>query len=92
MNINPTDIESINEEIKVYHIPDKVTIMSAYELSEDELTSVRKMFPALKEAEIVNLVDKNIFSGLIIKIGTRIVDLTLNGALQNLKKQIYESN
>lgn len=81
-----------NSEINVIHFRDKATVMSPYQLSEEELSTIKKLFPELKNGEVVNVVDPKILSGLIIKIGTKLIDLTLNGALQNLKKQIYESN
>ncbi len=81
-----------NSEINVIHFRDKATVMSSYRLSEEELSSIKKLFPELKNGEVINVVDSKILSGLIIKIGTKLIDLTLNGALQNLKKQIYESN
>lgn len=81
-----------SKEISVLHVNGKITVMSSYKLESDELLKIKDLFPAAKDSEIINVVDENIYSGLIIKIGTRMIDLTLNGALQNLRKQIYESN
>lgn len=86
------DIEEANREIAVLHIKGKITVMSPYELTNTEIKKIKELFPAAADSEVVNVVDGNIYSGLIIKIGSRIIDLTLNGALQNLRKQIYESN
>lgn len=84
-----TDLE---EDITLTHIPGKTTVMSGYSLSDAELKKIVELFPEAKKNAIVNIVDKNIISGLIIKVGSRMIDMTLNGALQNLHKQMYESN
>lgn len=84
-----TDLE---EDITLTHIPDKMTVMSGYSLSDAELKKIVELFPEVKKNAIVNVVDKNIISGLIIKVGSRMIDMTLNGALHKLKKQMYESN
>lgn len=80
-----------NKEIVVVHIEGKATVMSPYLLSEKDLEKVKEKVPELKNTQVVNLVDKNIYAGCIVKVGSKLIDLTLNGALQNLKKQIYES-
>lgn len=80
-----------NNEIIIFHIDGKATVMSPYYLSDNELEKLRKKVPELGGIELVNLVDKNIYSGCIVKVGSKLIDFTLNGALQNLKKQIYES-
>lgn len=79
-------------EISVIHVLDKVTIMSGYELTKGEIDTIKNSYPQIKDAKLLNVVDQNIISGVIIKIGTRLIDLTLNGALQKLRKNLYESN
>jgi F0F1-type ATP synthase delta subunit len=91
-----TDLElkakQLTDAITLVHLKDTVTIMTAYKLSHEEIGRITELFPALQDRKIINMVDATILSGLIIKVGTRIFDLTLNSALENLRKQIYESN
>jgi F0F1-type ATP synthase delta subunit len=84
-------VDEFNDMV-VAHYDDRATVMSGYKLSKSEIDDIKSLIPALKDVRIENEVDSRIFSGLIIKVGTRLLDLTLNGALQNLRKTMYESN
>ncbi|QQG43842.1 MAG: F0F1 ATP synthase subunit delta [Candidatus Roizmanbacteria bacterium] len=85
-------IDKLSKEITIINIKDKVTIMSPYKLGDNEMQKIKDLLPVIKNFDIVNVVDENIYSGLIIKIGTKMIDLTLNSALQNLRKKIYEGH
>lgn len=92
MKTDTNNIKKEEEDVIVYHIKDKVTIMSPYKLSETEIKRIKEAVKILSDKEIVNIIDPNIYSGFIVKIGSKLMDYTLNGALQHLKQQIYESN
>ena len=82
----------VEQELSVVHVSDKATVMSGYELTKKEVDTIKNSYPQLRDVKLLNVVDKNIISGVIIKIGTQLIDLTLNGALQNLRNNMYESN
>lgn len=92
MRIDP----AIKRELKIYlkkKIDDKnhkVTVYSTYALSEDEFTLLKKKLPLLKESIISNEIDKEILGGIVIKFGSKMIDLSLRRELLNLKKALYE--
>jgi F-type H+-transporting ATPase subunit delta len=68
-----------------------VEIVSAYPLSEAEKASVAKMIPAVAEATVSYTVDPSIRAGLVVKHGTRMIDLSLRSELSNLQNLMYDS-
>lgn len=68
----------------------KAIIESAYKLNENEISELIKKFPLMVNKEIENKIDTSLFAGVIINVGTKRLDLSLNGGLQNLKNYIYE--
>ena len=69
---------------------EKVYIYAPYELSEKELAEIKKHIPHLKDSDMEVVVDKSVMAGVIIKFGTKMIDLSLKTELQNLKQAIYE--
>ena len=69
-----------------------VIIVSAYELSVEEKQILASWFE--KFSQNINIdyrVEQNILAGIIIKIQSTIIDLSLKGRLENLKHDLYES-
>lgn len=71
--------------------PLKAVITSAYELSSGELEELKTLFPEMKRIEVQNLVDPTIKAGVIVRIGTKQVDLSLERGLNTLQQYLYES-
>lgn len=69
----------------------KVVVVSPYPLSVEEMGMFTRSIPLIKNSELVNEVDKNLLSGIIIKFGTKMIDLSLNSRLQILKNVMYET-
>ncbi|GEM_PF-4163454 len=90
--MNDTSQSKLENDVVVLHVPDTATVMSCYKLSEKELSTIKNSYPQLKGVKLQNVLDQNIISGVVIKIGTSLIDLTLNGALHNLRQNLYESN
>lgn len=67
-----------------------VTVISTYPLSKTELSALKISVPKLKDSVIKNEVDKEILGGLIIRYGSKMIDISLRRELQNLKKVVYE--
>ena len=67
----------------------KAIIVSAYPLYEEEILMIKKAVPALNNIEIENTVDKKILAGVIIKIGSLIVDQSLKTKINNYLKHLY---
>ncbi|MGB9707342.1 MAG: F0F1 ATP synthase subunit delta [Microgenomates group bacterium] len=66
-----------------------VEIISAYPLSEDEISTIKET-PVFKNREIRNIVDKKIIAGLVIKYDDNLIDLSFSSFLDNLKNNLYE--
>ncbi len=86
------------EELKKY-LDDKITkekntviIITAYKLSDSEIGEIQSNIQVIKGYKTINIVDKSIIAGIIIKFGTKIIDLSLQGQLKNFKKILYEIN
>jgi F0F1-type ATP synthase delta subunit len=70
--------------------PIKAVITSAYALNEGEIAALRTQFPIMGSYEAENIINPDIHAGLIINVGTKRIDLSLERGLQNLKQFIYE--
>lgn len=89
---------TIKEEIRKYFLErmtkDTLTavVYTPYKLSQNEINSVKKELPFFSKYRIINLVDKDIISGFIIKFGTKIIDVSMRNQLKNFQKRLYEIN
>lgn len=68
-----------------------VEVITAYTLSDDEEKKLKESFTFMKDALITYTVDPSIMAGVIIKFGTKMIDLSLKNELTNLTHRIYES-
>ncbi|MDH7476603.1 MAG: F0F1 ATP synthase subunit delta [Microgenomates group bacterium] len=68
----------------------KATVISAYHLSQSDIDDLKKIFPELNKTKIDFEVDPNLIAGYVIKIGSKVVDLSIKGKLVNLKNNLYE--
>jgi len=68
----------------------QVTLTSAYQLNKSDQAELIKKVPQLKDTGITYLVDKSIIAGYVIKVGSKIIDLSLLGQLQSFQNIIYE--
>jgi F0F1-type ATP synthase delta subunit len=79
------------KKIKVVK-PIKAVITSAYKLTDEELDQLRSKFPVMGNYEVENVINPDIHAGVIINVGTKRIDLSLERGLQNLKQFIYENS
>lgn len=61
-----------------------VTVRSAYKMSEAELSSLQKSIPEMHDAHFTNEVDPEIIAGVIIVDGSKIIDYSVKGRLNEL--------
>jgi len=92
MKIDPQLKEELKKYIieREYKLKRKVTITSAYALTEKEMDILKTNLPVLKEAVVDNLIDRDLVAGVVIRFGTKMIDLSLKGELQSLLKLIYD--
>jgi len=61
-----------------------VTVRSAYPMSNAELTQLQKTLPEMQSAHLTNEVDPEIIAGMIIIDGSKIIDYSIKGRLDEL--------
>lgn len=69
----------------------KIVVISSYKMTEEEINNLLKQLPFIKDpySKIENKVDHNLLAGVIVKFGSKVIDLTLDGKLNSLKKSLY---
>ncbi len=86
----------LKEELKKYLLEkerqesEKITIVSAHKLSNEEWEMIRNLYPQLKGKDVKNAIDQSLLAGVIIKRGSRIIDLSLRQKLKSLEEKGYE--
>ena len=87
MKINPKLKQELKSFLmnKIQKEQNRVTVISAYELSADEKKSLSgKKFSDLNWKEAIYQVDRSVIAGVIIKAGSKTIDLSLAGSLSKL--------
>ena len=92
MKINSQVKEELKKYLQTKLDDDKknVEIVSPYPFGSEDIEMVKKEFPDIAHMEMHVTVDPSILAGIIIKIGTKMIDLSLRGELQSLKHTLYE--
>jgi len=67
-----------------------VVVYSADGLDVDEKKALEKKFTGLNWKEAVYEIDRSVIAGIIIRVGSRTVDLSLSGSLSKLSNTLYE--
>ncbi len=70
---------------------EEVTIVAPYRLSTDEISQIIEQYPQLEGRKMTTIIDSSIIAGVIIKIGTRILDLSLANKIKNLQHLVDEA-
>ena len=92
MKINPKLKEDLKNFLmeKIQKEQNRVTVYSADSLDGDEKKLLGKKFSDLNWSEVVYLIDKSVIAGVIIKVGSKTIDLSLMGSLSKLSNTLYE--
>lgn len=92
MKINPrlkTELKKI-ALAKMREDEDVVTIQAACVLSPAMISTIKKMIPQIEDGEIRTEVDESLLGGIIVRRGSRMIDLTLRSMLQKLATTTHE--
>ncbi|MCR4276847.1 MAG: F0F1 ATP synthase subunit delta [Candidatus Roizmanbacteria bacterium] len=92
MKINPKlkqDLKSFLME-KIQKEQNRVLVLSADKLDIDERKLLEKKFSDLNWKDSVYQIDKSVIAGIIIKVGSKTIDLSLTGSLSKLSNTLYE--
>lgn len=83
-------LEAFLERVKAESGITKAVITSAVPLKEAQVTAIKEKLEAGTKAkiEIETIVDTSIIAGLVIRVGDKVVDASIKGEMQTLKKQL----
>ncbi|PHV69859.1 ATP synthase F1 subunit delta [Sporanaerobium hydrogeniformans] len=70
----------------------KATVTSAVQLTESQVDTIKVKLEASTNSkiELETIIDTSIIAGLIIRVGDKVVDASIRGKMQTLKKQLSE--
>lgn len=69
----------------------RVTVFSAYKLSNQEKSELAQRLTTIKNSTNIEYVtDRDIIAGIIVKVGSSVLDLSLKGQVNSLKNFVYE--
>lgn len=94
MKIKPHLKEELKKYLteKVRQEEQKIKVFSAYSLTDEEKNLIKKKVKGFDWNEVDYELDDSLIAGIVIKKGSQIINLSLKGALANLKKLVYESD
>jgi F0F1-type ATP synthase delta subunit len=90
MKIDP----SIKQELraflnkKIAEEENAVTVVSSDTLDETSIKMIEEVVPEMRNAHVRFEVDSSLMAGIIIRRGSRQIDLSLKGTLEQLHKHI----
>ena len=85
-------LESFLERIKKESGIVKATVTSAVALSESQVEAIKAKLEASTKSkiELETIIDEGIIAGLVIRVGDKVVDASVKGEMQTLKKQLSD--
>lgn len=75
---------------KIQKEQNRVLVLSADKLDMNERKLLEKKFSDLNWKDSVYQIDKSVIAGVIIKVGSKTIDLSLTGSLSKLSNTLYE--
>ncbi len=70
----------------------KPEIISASQLTRDQLEKIYNLFPNLKNKDLDIKIDKDLVGGFIVKQESDIFDASISGKINYLLNKIYENH
>lgn len=89
----PGMIEAYRQLLAAHRGEQKAEVTSAHPLTEDQIASLSSALSGVaqgKEIRIVPKVDPSIIGGLVVKVGSRMIDTSLKTKLTSLKVALKE--
>jgi len=92
MKINPKLKDELKKILidKLQKEQDLVVVYCADSLESDEKQVLEKKFPDLNWTNAVYKIDRSVIAGVVIKVGSKTIDLSLSGSLLKLSNTLYE--
>ena len=92
MKINP----KLKKDLKSFLLnniqkeQNRALVISSDDLNLDQKKILQQKFSDLDWKEAIYETDKSVIAGIIIKVGSKIIDLSLTGLLSKLSNTLYE--
>lgn len=93
MKINPQTKEEIRKLLKekVALEKRKVTVYSASELTQEQKSLLSKKMGFSTGQKIEYTIKPSLIAGIMVQVGSRMIDESVQGKLQNLHSLIYDA-
>lgn len=94
MKIDPALKDQLRHylEEKINAAKQVVTVESAYVLDDAEKETLLASLPWLKQAQIRYRVKPDLIAGVVVRFGSRVIDLSVKGRLQSYNRLLYETD
>ncbi len=94
MEILPDVVERFQELIRGHEGREVANVTSAVELSAEQVERLRvKLSDYVKKNVEINIaIDPSLIAGMVIRVGNRIVDLSIANVLSNIKESLIEGS
>ena len=92
MKLNQDLQEILNKHFgsEMKNLQDQAIVFSAYDLTDAEKQEIALKFPQIRDKKLTHVVDDTLIGGFILTYGSKMIDLSLRGALQSLLRKLYE--
>ncbi len=70
----------------------KVVVYSSVELSSGDIQMLESKFSNISFQNALYRIDESLLAGVVIKVGSKIIDCSVKGTLSNLKHIVYEAH
>lgn len=86
----------LKEDLKKYLLDkirierQRVVVYSSVGLTGDEKKLLQTKLPNISFQDALYHIDETLLAGIVITVGSKVIDLSLKGALSNLRHIVYE--
>lgn len=95
MKINPAVREELKRFFneKITKLKEKAMVICANDLTHEDKTLLLSHIPKIvkKDIKIDFNIDHSLLAGIVVKVGSKIMDLSLKGQLSYIRKKLYET-
>ncbi|MBI3366297.1 F0F1 ATP synthase subunit delta [Candidatus Roizmanbacteria bacterium] len=70
----------------------RVIVYSSFKLSDNEKKLLKQKLPSIPFQKAEYKLDDSLLAGVLVSVGSKIIDLSVKGTLSNLKNIVYESS
>lgn len=90
LHLLPEVIDLLAKKAKQFDAANKAYVRSSYKLSLLEKVKIKEALRSVfkKDLKIINMIDPNLIAGLRITVKDKIIDLSMDKTLENLKSKI----